>query len=457
MRAYGLVLVLSLFMTSRISAEGIQVEAAPNKGKWQSHLTHLVKDLPPDVTGKSDSGLNTFGGLIARKEKATGFFHTAKITGRWWLVDPDGCLFIHRGIASVSPLHSAPAESVMTSKFGGAAQWAEKTSDLLREYGFNGLGGWADISNMESTPRRLVTTRIWNFMSAYGKKRGGTVQQAGHMGYPNDCIFVFDPDFETFCDEHAKQLEACKNDPWILGHFSDNELPFKHDCLANYLKLPESEPGHKAALAWLKKKHGANASAKDITDANRDEFLAHVVDTYCSIVSKAIKKHDPNHLYLGARFHGGDLSRSVIFRAAGPHLDVVSVNYYNAWTPSAEKVAMWAHESGKPFMVTEFYAKGMDSGMANMTGAGWTVKTQADRGRFYQNFVLGLLQAKGCVGWHWFKYADNDPADTKADPSNVDSNKGIVTNRYEPYKPLLELMKELNERAYGLIDHFDKR
>ncbi|MDP3209629.1 MAG: hypothetical protein Q8M65_10805, partial [Rhodoglobus sp.] len=86
-------------------------------------------------------------------------------------------------------------------------------------------------------------------------------------------------------------------------------------------------------------------------------------------------------------------------------------------------------------LITEWYAKGMDSGMANTSGAGWTVKTQADRGRFYENFTLGLLEARGCVGWHWFKYGDNDPTDTKADPSNTDSNKGIVTNRYAPSTP----------------------
>jgi hypothetical protein len=99
----------------------------------------------------------------------------------------------------------------------------------------------------------------------------------------------------------------------------------------------------------------------------------------------------------------------------------------------------------------------MDSGMANTTGAGWVVKTQADRGRFYQNFVLALLQAKACVGWHWFKYIDNDPNARNVDPSNVDANKGVVSNRYAPYEPLLDAMKELNERAYSLADHFGRR
>jgi hypothetical protein len=99
----------------------------------------------------------------------------------------------------------------------------------------------------------------------------------------------------------------------------------------------------------------------------------------------------------------------------------------------------------------------MDSGMPNTGGAGWIVKTQADRGRFYQNFTLGLLESKVCVGWDWFKYIDNDPDAKGTDPSNRDSNKGIVSNRYEPYAPLLDAMKQMNLRTYSLIEHIEPK
>ena len=135
-------------------------------------------------------------------------------------------------------------------------------------------------------------------------------------------------------------------------------------------------------------------------------------------------------------------------------MDAIALNYYGAWTPDPELMAKWVAWSGRPFVITEWYAKGADSGMANHTGAGWLVKTQADRGRFYQNFTLGLLAQPGCVGWHWFKYMDNDPANRRADPSNRDSNKGFVDNRYRPYPALLEAMGELNRQAYPLADHF---
>jgi hypothetical protein len=115
----------------------------------------------------------------------------------------------------------------------------------------------------------------------------------------------------------------------------------------------------------------------------------------------------------------------------------------------------WSIESGKPLMITEFYAKGEDSGMGNTGGAGWLVKTQKDRGAFYQNFTLGLIKSKVCVGWSWHRYADNDPDDKNVDPSNRDSNKGIVSNRYDPFIELLESMKPLNLQVYNLVSHFD--
>ena len=110
----------------------------------------------------------------------------------------------------------------------------------------------------------------------------------------------------------------------------------------------------------------------------------------------------------------------------------------------------WVAWTGKPFLISEFFAKGMDSGLPNTSGAGWIVKTQADRASFYQNFVLPLVRHKGCVGWHWFRYMDNDPEDIPQDPTNLDANKGIVDGSFKPYPGFLESMQILNQRVYQL-------
>jgi hypothetical protein len=433
----------------------VEVQSAPGK-PWTNYPTRTLASLPAEVTNQVDSALSQYGGWRARREQATGFFYPKKIGGRWWLVDPEGYLFLHKAVVAVAPVGGAGAKAAYSEKFGSDSNWVASTSSLLRVQGFNGVGAWSDTERLRQAARPLVYTRIWNFMSSYGAKRGGTYQKSGHIGYPNDCIFVFDPEFEKFCDNHARQLAKSKDDPWLLGHFSDNEMPFKRDALLNYLQLPEPDPGHQAALSWLKTRHGERATIKNITEQDRKDFLALVTDRYYRIVSAAIKKYDPNHCFLGSRFHGAELNYPEVFKAAGAYVDVMAVNYYRTWTPSAEKLNAWSRDSGRPILITEWYVKGADAGLANTSGAGWIVRTQRDRGLFYQHFTLGLLESKVCVGWHWFKYADNDPAEPGTDPSNRDSNKGIVTARYETYPALLEAMSELNQRAYSLADYFDR-
>jgi hypothetical protein len=218
------------------------------------------------------------------------------------------------------------------------------------------------------------------------------------------------------------------------------------------MKLGAGDPGRKAAEKWIAG-HKVKRSGKGYSSKDREAFLKNLSDTYFGIVARAIRKADPNHLYLGARFHGGDLRRRGVVEGSGPHVDIVSFNWYGTWTPDRKRMDNWLQWSGKPFIITEWYAKGMDSGMSNISGAGFTVKTQADRGRFYQNFTLALLKHPGCVGWHWFKYMDNDPTNKKTDPSNRDSNKGFVSYLYDPWTDLLEAMKQVNSQVHALRDH----
>jgi len=71
------------------------------------------------------------------------------------------------------------------------------------------------------------------------------------------------------------------------------------------------------------------------------------------------------------------------------------------------------------------------------------VGTQKDRGLFYQNFALKLLESPNCVGWHWFRYQDKE-----------NSNRGIVDYDFKPYPVVLKWMNELNRQVYSLRDYF---
>ncbi|GEM_PF-823194 len=426
------------------------IDVATKPGaSYAPQATTTLEDLP---TIALDADLDTYGGMASRRLEATGFFRVAQHAGRWWFVDPVGGLFLSRGVNSVTPGRTDGSRSALQNTYGSRAGWADATSTVLREAGFNTAGAWSDHETLATVQQPLAHARLWSFMAAYGKQRGGTFQQSGHVGYPGDCPFIFDEAFPEFCADHARKVAACRDDPTILGHFSDNEMPWNRGMLDSYLRLPGDDAGHRAAQAWLAARGGSESA---ITDDDRVAFLEHAVDRYLSIVGAAIRKADPNHLFFGVRFHEPVFDLPEVFRAAGRHCDVLAVNYYRAWTPDARRMEMWAEESGRPFMVTEAYAKGADSGMGNTGGAGWLVRTQDERGLFYQNFLIGLLRCRNCIGWHWHRYADNDPDDRTVDPSNRDSNKGLVSARYVPWTPLIDRMRAINTRVYGLVGSFD--
>ena len=249
---------------------------------------------------------------------------------------------------------------------------------------------------------------------------------------------------------------------------SDNELPDSLDMLDKALSLDFSDERfvYSYATAWtfMYKKTGNNENVtRDmITDELRREYRAMVYNKYFEVVSSKFDKYDPNHMYLGCRFLTNNYKDEYVMRVAGYYCDVVTFNYYYVWEPDAEFIANAQNWLNAPFVITEWYAKGMDActeenGLTNESGAGWTVKTQAERGMFYQNYALQLLECKGCVGFDWFKYWDNDPTNTEADLSNRDSNKGILDNNGEEYTDLVNYMAELNTQKYNLIKFFDAR
>ncbi|WP_395626275.1 hypothetical protein [Daejeonella sp.] len=423
---------------------------------WRSFPTRTVASLSSKLSNQK-SITNKYGSQQNIKTKSTGFFRTEKINGKWWSIDPDGFAGLHIAVNSIQQGKSDRNIKAFKTVFGNDFSWIKATLDTLSSRGFNGAGSWSDtdaiIAYNKSSKKPIAYSVMLNMMSEYGNKRGGTYQEAGHKGYPKNTIFVFDPEFEVFCDQFAQKIVKYRNDQNLYGYFTDNELPFSLKNLESYLSLPQTDLGFQAAKKWLSSR---NVEPQNISDQDRADFLGYIADKYFATVSASIKKYDPNHMILGSRFYTGEKNVQQFMESAGKYIDVVSVNYYGTWTPSQQSMKNWEKWSGKPLIITEFYVKAEDSGLPNQSGAGWVVKTQNDRGLFYQNYCLSLLESKSCIGWHWFKFQDNDPKYTKADPSNNDANKGIVNNDYQFYSPLLKSFKDLNINSYLILEYFNK-
>ena len=266
--------------------------------------------------------------------------------------------------------------------------------------------------------------------------------------------YIFDADFETFVKNKCSKLEAIKNDPNLLGHFSDNELAFQDNLIKKFASINDKRnPAYLFLKKWLNEN---NVDSLNFTKVQSEQFSAAVGNEYYKIVAVNLKKFDPNHMYIGSRIHAAVKDNTYFLNSMDKYVDIASINYYGFWNLSEKHKKLFSTQLTKPYFITEFYTKGEDSKMGNITGAGWLVKTQNDRGNHYQNFCLHLLKEANCVGWHWFKYQDNDPEDKLADPSNNDSNKGIVNTRYQAYNVLTDKMKQINEQVFGLIKYYQK-
>lgn len=429
------------------AATSVRVKKQHTSKTWSKEQTTLLAHLQ-DFEAR-EIPLSRYGGRMDRKEMATGFFHTKRTAEGWVLVDPDGCRYFSVGVCSTSPNDRVPdTRESFSKRFDDPADWARDTRDLLvDDLHFNALGCWSDWPTFHRAGAPMPYVRRWNLLAGYARTQGLTYRKYGHAGFRGDVLPVFDAGFATYCDEACREMAETKDDPWLIGHFSDNELPFKSPgILERYLSDDAGPESRAAAQGFLGE---SDITQEGITDKHDTAFAARVMETYYRTVHDVIRRHDPNHLILGSRLHGRASSQDVCYSASGPYVDIVSINYYNRWTPDPRELDRRAGLAGKPILITEWYAKAADSELDNTKGAGFTVPTQRDRGRFYENFTIGLLRNRNVVGWHWFRYIDDGPLKTKG----KSSNKGVVNLKYDPYHGLTRSMQAINSQVYPLSDH----
>ena len=435
-----------------------------------------LDDLSEYVNINNKYEYDEYGGLVdnALRQKATGFFYTTKIGDRWWLIDPLGYPCYVRSLSSVTIQYSPNSRQkpAAIEKYGTEEKWAVAATRRLKDdLGFNiTTGGSAELLRVESSLYRQVA--IGGFAGRYGSEIGVNASVGGSTVFSeNNTMPVFDPDFETFSDERAKtQTEKYIGDNTIIGFTTDNELPMQTTMLGDYLAVDPFKVidgvyvnaySYAAAWTWLVNITGKDEpESSDITDEMKELFRGFVWDRYFNVVCGAVRKYDSEHMLLGTRFLTRVNKAEWVLRFASLYLDAITINWYHSWQPEAETLWNMCTYGNLPIMVTEFYAKAEEC-EGNLThtdtSAGWYVKTQNDRGYFYQNFTLRLLECKNVIGWHWFQYLDCDPTGTQTDKSSLDSNKGIVSNTHNEYTDLTSKMAQINKNVYHLIEYFDAK
>ncbi len=459
------------------------------------------KDLQNDIS-KEDAFLSQhappardeFGGWEGSREKfglqATGFFHTRKINGRWWLVDPKGNVFFSLGLPMVYldtytiptgreklfewlPPKTAPWDKTWM-KLQGNECFSFYKANLIRKYGANWGRSW-----YENCVKRW-TSWGFNTTSAFGGRlRGIPYANGPHIfidqcapAIPGTTADIFDPALPSKLDALCKvKLAKLKADPLFVGYFFGNEQMFE--------KIPEVVPRlsdkyaiKRKLVAFLAERHKTidsfnrawNMTAKDFpalaaakfsattpkARQDMDAFLALYCDTYGQILRQTIKKHDPNHLLLGFRWTAITAKNRTIVENLGRYMDVISVNYYSrtginrAFLTNVSKLA-----GDKPVLITEWSygtcERGHTGGIVNVTD-------QKDRGRHYQDYVETASSLPFIVGCHWYEYVDQAITGRYFGGDRAERcNCGLVDITDRPFMDFLEHVTKTNYRIYDVL------
>jgi len=436
------------------------------------------------------------GWSIGPRRRATGSFRVEKYLGKWWLVDPEGCLFWSHGIDCVhsstsTPISnrenyysSLPKSNSRYSAFYGTGSWAPhgyykdhtpyKTYDLcranlLRKYGRDWQNIFASITHERVRSWGLNTIGNWSDGDIYLMHKTPYVctvnsnsrRIEGSEGYWGKFFDVFDLEFEkSLLVAFGKERGRTAEDPWCIGYFVHNELSWGDEvslALAT-LKSPADQPAKRVFVKDLREKYAVivnvnriwgtdysswddlllSREAPDKEKARTDlvDFYTKTAETYFRTIRSAMISVAPLKLYLGCRFAWAN---DVAANAASKYCDVVS---YNKYTYSIEDFRP-AVEVERPVIIGEFHFGALDRGMFH-TGLRPTTD-QKDRAEKYKQYVRGALKNPYVVGTHWFQYKDQATTG-RGDGENYQIGFLDICDR--PYPEIVEAAREVGYNLY---------
>ncbi len=430
---------------------------------WFAAISALLLSVPPACAQGADE-LDEFGGLIGVRRAATGFFRTTRAQGRWWLVDPNGFLFLSVGVNGVSLGSDSKAGDTRASyrgsclvKHDSEAAWAKATVERLRTWGFNTLGAGSDAVARGQRMPYAVALRCAG-VDAEGKRRR----------FPD----VFDPAYERAVRRHASHVcRPLASDRWLLGYFTDLDLPWEptdsrpETLLAQFLGLSDEAGGRRVLLRFLEDRY------LNISELNRawgtdygsfeevgrspqvgsrvpqndlDAFQREVAREYFRIAHDAIRAVDKYHLILGPRFCQ-QVPRPVL-EAMADYVNVVSLSFRGT-APPAEHLRQIHRVAGWPVILADLGSQWRDDRGSDRTAAGTTPVAREDVGQLYQAFVEDLLALPMVVGYHWCGYVD----EASGDASRLAGARiGLVDIRDEPCAEFVRAVAEVNSGIYRL-------
>lgn len=441
--------------------------------------------------------------------KGTGFFRSEKVGDKWWLVTPDGRLFISLGIdvintdgatfvtgreamfawlpgdddplaryfGQVKGVHSGPVKEGRTfdflkanleRKFGREFldPWLDQALRRLPSWGFNTIANWSDHRLGE---RRRVPYVATTWVGGDHQRLASGSDYWGLMHDP------FDPQFAVDVAKAVRhQAAKVKDDPWCLGHFVDNELSWggygeeqgRYGLAIGALaRTSHDSPAKRAFVARLRKRY--DGKIEDLNKAWNTQFgkwedleAAYKVP----LPSPAGMKSDMAAFVKELAKTYFEVVQGELRKEDPNHLYLgcrfawATIDSVEAADETTDLLSFNIYERtinvprweplrklSKPCLIGEFHSGALDRGMFH-TGL-VSVPDQAARAAMYQEYVRSVVDHPNFVGCHWFQYVDEPLTGRTYDGENY--NIGFVTVTDTPYPEMVQAAREVHQEAYA--------
>jgi hypothetical protein len=528
----GRVVSVRVFMHAPAAATRLIVDHL-RAGPWHASLNKMVDEYgqytgagwPNKVNGPADleqqrraeakelaehpalPDRDEFGAWASGPTRAaSGFFRTEQIDGRWWLVAPNGHLFLSMGMdcvtmktptivtgrekcfswlpgkndplgrhfTSVDNVHMGPIKSGeafdffsanLDRKYGSAyaKTWLDLSLGRLRSWGFNTVGNWSDHGLYGNQRVPYVVT--YHIDGAHGRVSSGS-------DYWSRMHDPFDPAFAADASKAIAPLaERAKDDPWCLGYFVDNELSWggwgdddgRLGLAVGALSEPATSHAKKAFVEQLRGKYAAinvfNAAwGVQIADwkaldgpyriagkpnANARTDMLEFCRSFARKYFTVVRDTIRAH-DPNHLYMGCRLAWRTpeAIEASAELCDVVSFNIY-----AKDVNAPWCRELtrlNKPCIIGEFHFGATDRGLFHPGLV--AAADQRERADMYRRYVNSVVDHPAFVGCHWFQYVDQPLTGRSLDGENY--NIGFLSVADVPYPEMVVAAREVHQSMY---------
>ena len=463
---------------------------------WDGKITSIA-DLSKSAKDEDASLRKTprvkswdqYGGWVdGPKLEATGHFRVEKNNGAWWFVDPDGHLFWSFGVDCVisedtedktvlsphevaTPSAEEPSMKSLPGVSGG--RWSPYIANLSRKYGPSWHADFISTAHRRLEAWGINTVGNWSEHSLLAAHRTPYVfaihyarptLRQGRTYYQADLPDVFASGFtEKLRAAVTEAAVGTADDPWCIGYFVDNEMPFKSplELGQEMIAAPPRTETKKAFVQQLQQKYPSIADLNKkwgTSYADWDDFRKSTklpigegchedaitfgitfMDRYYALCRTAVKDVAPKTLYLGSR---ANHYFKELFEVCAKYVDVISINFYQYSPVSLSLIENPAWD--KPFLIGEFHFGTLTE--QGVWGPGLAqAKDVAHSARLLEGFVDDCLANPQIVGAHWFQFADQ-PLSGRGDGENY--RVGLVNIVDVPYAPLIHSTRAVGERMY---------